>query len=82
LPFLSEGASRLWLNGEDPVGVPGPVGTVLILPKARNLVMFRVTNVGGTAGFSCKVLEPDQSIRRGEQATKAADGVTVWLAPD
>lgn len=81
IAFAAKGESEWWLNGQKPTGTPGPVGRVVALPLKRNLIMARVTNTGGTAGFTVKVLEPGQPLLPGEQATVPAKDVTVWLGP-
>lgn len=81
LVFAAVGDVELWINGKKPEGEKGPFGTIITLSKKRNLVMIRLTNIGRTAGFTCKFIQPGQKLKRGQQATKVSKGLSVWLKP-
>ncbi len=81
LAFAAAGDAEIWINGKKPEGKKGPVGTVVTLPEKRNLIMIRLSNTGGNAGFTCKFIEPGQKLKPGQQARKKCKGLSIWLKP-
>jgi hypothetical protein len=80
--FRCQGDGQLWINGipYEQTGTSGIVGRKLTLPQRFNLFMIRLSNTGGNAGFTCKLLEPAVGLKPGQQAKKTAKGIAIYLA--
>lgn len=79
--FSANGDAEIWVNGDALGEKNGMLGTIVPLSQKRNLFVIRLTNTGGDAGFTCKFIEPDQTLKPGKQARKQARGLSVWLKP-